>query len=903
MKPKKDLLKIMIIYSCIFLFLSSIIIFIMHKDGRSFVYYGDAFVQHFPSQIFISKYLNDIAKNGFYLFNFNIGLGQDVLSTYHYYGLTDPLSAIFLIKNLSPVTIYMVRIFLRIYLSGIAFIFMCAYFTEKKYCISIAFDAVLYTFSNYALSPGMMHPFFINAMILLPFMVIAVHKLVYKNKILLFVIVFAASLITNVYLSIILSVTAFFYAFICTIDIFLKNGLSNGIKVFGRGMFSYLLSFLISGIVTFPVVNSIITNSIRNIDSKVELPFIMAKNDIINFFYEFFRAPNSNNFALVGISIVVLVTLIDMFINKGNLKLKIISFFTLLLILSPKLHKLFGGFLYDNYRWYFIVTLLLSYIFVIRFESVVESQGYKKISICFTTLLIIGVYTYRTYLRYANNPNLMKIQSKIAFSNDIFPIVVAFALIAIILFFRNKNLKSSSIYVLMIVSVSVNMFIYAKQSSYSRAFVKNDILHERLVKYDKYKDILTDSSEFFRVDNPNTAENNYSDIFGYNSIPINYSIENKNFSLFNLEYKNTASIPITVVRGFDSRAILNSITSTKYYLSNSKIPFGYKKISDGLYENIYYLPFGFTYDKYVSYDDIRMLDVLKKQNILLEACIIDDADNKKSSLTDIKKLEDNYFRKSSLVDTKLDFKAFKASKDTKNTKQIIQNKNIIKNKKEDALILEYDAKLKGELYLRIDNQDVFKNNPHIFVTHNGEERYYDFISKHSNWYAGENQKLINIGYIDSGKNQLKIRIPNEGEFDLSKISLDLISLGNYETNIEKLKGNHLENVSMSKNGFTGEIENKESKLLFISIPFNDGWKAFVDGKETDIFRANTGFMAIKLDSGSHKVEFKYERPLQSIGVISTIIGILLFVSYIVFRKLNTKHGAFRKKESNKFFKS
>lgn len=888
MKLDKGYFKNIVVYSCMFLFLSFIIIFIMSIEGVSFVYNGDAFVQHFPSQIYIGEYLSRLGeffKSGFERFNFNIGLGQDVLSTYHYYGLTDPLSAIFLIKSINAIDMYTLKIFLRIYLAGISFIIMCEYFKADKKSINSALGAIIYAFSNYALTPGMMHPFFINAMIFLPIMIIGVNRLVYKNKILLFVVIFSLSLIVNVYLSIILSITAFVYALVCIIDLFKKKGFSCAMKYFTNGIFSYLIAFFISGIISFPVIYSIITNSIRNIENKVELPFIMSKNELILYFYGLFKTPNSNNFALVGISIIVLFTIIDLFINKENWKLKIISILTLLLIISPKIHKVFGGFLYDNYRWYFIVVLLLSYIFVMRIDSMIESKKYKKIALCIISIFIISAYAYKTFLRYLNNENLQAIKSKTILIDDMLPIILSITIIIAILFIKNVKYKKTVIFSVVLFSISINMLVYAKQNVYSNVFVKRNILNEKLVKYNKYEDLLTSKDDFFRVDNPNTAENNYSDIFKYNSIPINYSIENKNFSKFNLEYINTGAIPITVVRGFDSRSILNGIVSTKYFLGKSKMPYGYEKKYDGLYENKYFLPFGYTYDKYVRSNEISNLDVLKKQEILLNACIVDGEKNYSLDTDKIELLSDDFFRKSNLLSTTLDFKPYKnITIDGKKAISELDKNKTIENNKDDIVIFEYDAKYSGELYLRIDNQDVFKNNPIIYLKNNDEVAVYDFISKNSNWYAGEKEKLINVGYINTGKNKLEITIPNKGSFDLSKITLDLVNLDNYKNKIDNLKNEHLENVVFNKNGFKGSIRNEKNKLLFVSIPYGEGWSAFIDGKESKIIKANTGFMAVELSKGNHDVEFIYKRPLQNVGFISSILGILILIVFIVLKR-------------------
>jgi len=70
------------------------------------------------------------------------------------------------------------------------------------------------------------------------------------------------------------------------------------------------------------------------------------------------------------------------------------------------------------------------------------------------------------------------------------------------------------------------------------------------------------------------------------------------------------------------------------------------------------------------------------------------------------------------------------------------------------------------------------------------------------------------------------------------------------------------------------------------INVHTGWKAFIDGNETKIYRANHGFRGILVPKGEHKIEFIYEPEsfyiskylslsFSSIIMIGLIIGIVL----------------------------
>lgn len=81
---------------------------------------------------------------------------------------------------------------------------------------------------------------------------------------------------------------------------------------------------------------------------------------------------------------------------------------------------------------------------------------------------------------------------------------------------------------------------------------------------------------------------------------------------------------------------------------------------------------------------------------------------------------------------------------------------------------------------------------------------------------------------------------------------------------------------------------KEMPTLFLSIPYEDGWTLYVDGKEKKIDIMYDAFMGVSLDEGDHTIELKYEVPGLKLGMLITGLSGLFTGLYLYFEHKKRK---------------
>lgn len=93
---------------------------------------------------------------------------------------------------------------------------------------------------------------------------------------------------------------------------------------------------------------------------------------------------------------------------------------------------------------------------------------------------------------------------------------------------------------------------------------------------------------------------------------------------------------------------------------------------------------------------------------------------------------------------------------------------------------------------------------------------------------------------------------------------------------------------LTSKGFTATSEGEKERLVFFSVPHDNGWKAYIDGKETEILTINGGLMGIIVPEGESQIEFKFTTPGLKAGMIISIVSLLGLGLYCVADKIRNK---------------
>ena len=93
---------------------------------------------------------------------------------------------------------------------------------------------------------------------------------------------------------------------------------------------------------------------------------------------------------------------------------------------------------------------------------------------------------------------------------------------------------------------------------------------------------------------------------------------------------------------------------------------------------------------------------------------------------------------------------------------------------------------------------------------------------------------------------------------------------------------------MTSAGFHAEATLDRANLMFFSVPYDDGFTAYVNGQEADILRVDEGLMAVLCPAGNVTIDFVYQPAGSGLSKTVTLAALPVFLFYTGYFVWNEK---------------
>ncbi|MBQ3265416.1 MAG: YfhO family protein [Ruminococcus sp.] len=103
----------------------------------------------------------------------------------------------------------------------------------------------------------------------------------------------------------------------------------------------------------------------------------------------------------------------------------------------------------------------------------------------------------------------------------------------------------------------------------------------------------------------------------------------------------------------------------------------------------------------------------------------------------------------------------------------------------------------------------------------------------------------------------------------------------FQQGYAKLSQSALSAKEVTDTRISGIINAKEDGLFYTSISYSAGWKAYVDGQETELTPVGKALVAFPLSAGTHNIELKYTPQGFVPGLCCTLLALIIFIALCI----------------------
>ena len=118
--------------------------------------------------------------------------------------------------------------------------------------------------------------------------------------------------------------------------------------------------------------------------------------------------------------------------------------------------------------------------------------------------------------------------------------------------------------------------------------------------------------------------------------------------------------------------------------------------------------------------------------------------------------------------------------------------------------------------------------------------------------------------------------------ELPDAMLDDLHYDSYTQDCADRRAHSCSVFQMNNAGFHAEITLEKPNLVFFSVPYDDGFTAYVNGEKTDILRVDEGLMAVLCQPGASSIDFVYQAAGLSASRVVTAVAIPVWVVYVAY---------------------
>ena len=228
-------------------------------------------------------------------------------------------------------------------------------------------------------------------------------------------------------------------------------------------------------------------------------------------------------------------------------------------------------------------------------------------------------------------------------------------------------------------------------------------------------------------------------------------------------------------------------------------------------------------------------------------------------------------------------------KRTTNVEDVLEKVNISNGKElyrdDEHIIVRYEIKENVNNYYVYNNSsyiDFMLIDDDLYYNNDDYSYVYNLEDINIKSYTNYNEKYIINHNVSEKKSYLYVGFNNYFEYDFYVYKLNQEKYKEFVNNLESVKVNI---VDFKENVINLNVSSEDG-TIYSSIPYDDGWHVYINGKEVSKFKIGNAFLGFDVNEGDNDIELVYKVPYLGISLFISFaaIGLLCLEIYLIRKK-------------------
>ena len=190
---------------------------------------------------------------------------------------------------------------------------------------------------------------------------------------------------------------------------------------------------------------------------------------------------------------------------------------------------------------------------------------------------------------------------------------------------------------------------------------------------------------------------------------------------------------------------------------------------------------------------------------------------------------------------------------------------------------------------------VQKQNCYLYVKSSAVDTVYANGNTLNATQSIDEAYILDLGRLEQDE-EIRVEIPLKDDSDSGSVTFYAcgVDMEAFREGFETLQAGQLEITSFKETRIEGTLRAEDSQILYTSIPYDEGWRVWVDGVRVphgDYLRIGNALLGLRIGEGEHEIVMEFEPIGLHLGLFVSVGTLAILIFALLLHRRRSRRNA------------